>query len=110
MMDIKLKRNETIYIVSEDYRYNMILCCYVNNILTYKIDLSNSLLYTTLCENYATITVYRRSQKHKLNEQCCLFIDKDCRYIQLQCKSASSKQFSFIDFVKAIQCYNIIKR
>lgn len=106
-MDIKFKRNETVYILSEDYSYNTILSCYTNNILTYKINLSNSLVYTTLCENYATITVYRRSQKHKLNEQCCLIIAKDCEYIQLQCKPASSNYFSFIDFVKDIQTYNI---
>lgn len=55
-MDIKLKRNENTYIVSEDYRHHIILACYANNILAYKIDLSNSLLCTTMCENYAIIT------------------------------------------------------
>lgn len=109
-MDIKLKRNERVYIVSEDYRHHVILSYYVNNILAYKIDLSNSLLSTILCENYAIITVYRRSQKHKLNEQCCLIVDKDCEYIQLQCKPADTKHYSFIDFVKCIQIYNNIKR
>lgn len=109
-MDIKFKRNEKVYIVSEDYRHHTLLSCYANSILTYKIDLSNSLLCTTLCENCAIITVYRRSQKHKLNEQCCLIVDKDCEYIELQCKPADSKHFNFIDFVKYIQIYNNIKR
>lgn len=108
-MDIKLKRNEKVYIVSEDYRHHTILSCYTNNILAYKIDLSNSLLYTILCENCAIITVYRRSQKHKLNEQCSLIVDKDCEYIELQCKPADTKYFKFIDFVKYIQIYNNIK-
>lgn len=109
-MDINLKRNEKEYIVSEDYRHHTILACYSNNILIYKIDISNSLLCTVLCENYAIITVYRRSQKHKLNEQCCLIVDKDCEYIKLQRKPADTKHFSFIDFVKYIQIFNNIKQ
>lgn len=108
-MDIKLKRNEKVYIISEDYRHHTILSCYTNNILAYKIDLSNTLLCTILCENCAIITVYRRSQKHKLNEQCSLIVDKDCEYIELQCKSRDTKYFKFIDFVKYIQIYNNIK-
>ena len=35
-MDIKLKRNEKIYVVSEDYRHHTILSCYINNFLEYK--------------------------------------------------------------------------
>lgn len=108
-MDIKLKRNENTYIVSEDYRHHIILACYANNILAYKIDLSNSLLCTTMCENYAIITVYRRSQKHKLNEQCCLIVDKDSEYIKLYSCSTNNKKLSFIDFVKYIQIFNNIK-
>lgn len=106
-MNIKLNRNEKTYIISVDYRQHTILSCYANNILTFKIDLSNSLVKTIVCDDCAIITVYRRSQKHKLNDQCCLIIDKDCEYIQLQCKTASSRHFSFIDFVQKIQCYNM---
>lgn len=109
-MDIKLKRNEKTYIVSEDYRHHIILACYANNILAYKIDLSNSLLCTTMCENCAIITVYRRSQKHNLNEQCSLIVDKDCAYIELQRYSTNTKSYTFIDFVKEIQRYNNIKQ
>lgn len=109
-MDINLKRNEKEYIVSEDYRHHTILACYSNNILTYKIDISNSLLCTVLCENYAIITVYRRSQKHKLNEQCCLIVDQDCGYIELQRHTTNTKNYTFIDFVKKIQRYNNIKQ
>ena len=108
-MDIKLKRNENVYIVSEDYRHHIILACYANNILAYKIDLSNSLLCTIMCENCAIITVYRKSQKHNLNEQCCLIVDKDCEYIKLYSHSTNNKKFSFIDFVKYIQIFNNIK-
>lgn len=108
-MDIEFKRNEKLYIISEDYRFHAILTCYANNILVYKIDLSNSLLCTILCENYAIITVYRRSQKHKLNQQCSLIVDKDCGYIKLLKGSTNAKNFSFIDFVKYIQMYNNIK-
>lgn len=109
-MNINFKRNEQIYIVSEDYRHHTILTCYINNILVYKIDLSNSLLCTILCENYAIITVYRRSQKHNLNEQCSLIVDKDCAYIELQRYSTNTKSYTFIDFVKEIQRYNNIKQ
>lgn len=45
-MDINLKRNEKTYIISVDYRRHSILSCYANNTLTYKIDLSSSLLKT----------------------------------------------------------------
>lgn len=106
-MNIKLNKNEKIYIISVDYRHHTILSCYANNILTYKMDLSNSLVKTSLCDNCAIITVFKRSQKHKLNEECCLIIDKDSEYIQLQCKTENSKHFSFIDFVQKIQCYNM---
>lgn len=108
--NINLKRNEKTYIISVDYRHHTILSCYANNILTFKIDLSNSLLCTILCENYAIITVYRRSQKHNLNEQCSLIVDKDCAYIELQCYSTNTKNYTFIDFVKEIQRYNNIKQ
>lgn len=109
-MDIKLKRNEKVYIVSEDYRHHTILACYANNILVYQIDLSNSLLCTILCENCAIITVYRRSQKHKLNEQCCLIVDKDCEYLEFPSGSSDTNILSFIDFVRYLQIFNNIKR
>lgn len=106
-MDIKLKKNEKTYIISFDYRYHLLLSCYSNNILTYKINLSNSLVNTQIFDNCAIITVYKRSQKHKLNEQCCLIIDKDSEYIKLPYGGTNGKDLSFIDFVKYIQIYNI---
>lgn len=97
-MDIKLKKNEKTYIISVDYRHHTLLACYANNILTYKIDLSSSLIRTELFKNYAVISVYKRSQKHKLNE-----------YITLPYGSTIGKNLSFIDFVKYIQMYNNVK-
>lgn len=108
-MDIKLKKNEKTYIISVDYRHHSMLDCYANNTLTYKIDLSSSLLNTQIFENYAIITVFRRSQKHKLNEQCCLVIDKDNEYITLSYGGTNGKNLSFIDFVKYIQIYNKVE-
>lgn len=108
-MDIKLKKNEKTYIISVDYRHHTLLACYANNILTYKIDLSSSLIRTELFKNYAVISVYKRSQKHKLNEQCCLVIYKDNEYITLPYGSTIGKNLSFIDFVKYIQMYNNVK-
>lgn len=46
----------------------------------------------------------------KLNEQCCLVIDKDNEYITLPYGGTNGKNLSFIDFVKYIQIYNNIKR
>lgn len=108
-MNIKLKKNEKTYIISVDYRHHSILSCYANNILTYKMDLSSSLVKTLMLDNCAIITVFKRSQKHKLNEQCCLVIDKDEEYITLPYGGTNGKNLSFIDFVKYIQIYNNIK-
>ena len=108
-MDIKLNKNEKTYIISVDYRHHSILSCYVNNILTYKIDLSSSLVDTKIFDNCAIITVYKRSQKHKLNEQCSLVIDKDNEYITLPYGGTNGKGLSFIDFVKYVQIYNNVK-
>lgn len=109
-MDINLKRNEKTYIISVDYRYHTILNCYANNVLTFKIDLSNSLVKTIVCDNCAIITVFKRSQKHKLNDECCLIIDKNCEYIEFLRELRNSNNLSFIDFVKIIQHYNNIKK
>ena len=108
-MDIKLKKNEKTYIISVDYRHHSILSCYANNILTYKMDLSSSLVKTLMFDNCAIITVFKRSQKHNLNEQCCLVIDKDNEYITLPYGGTNGKNLSFIDFVNIIQSYNNIK-
>lgn len=107
-MDIKLKRNKKTYIISVDYRYHTILSCYANDILAFKIDLSNSLVKTILCDNCAIITVFKRSQKHKLNDECCLIIDNECKYIEFPSGSRDTNNLSFIDFVKIIQSYNNI--
>lgn len=109
IMDIKLKKNEKTYIISVDYRHHSILSCYANNILTYKMDLSSSLVKTLMFDNCAIITVFKRSQKHNLNEQCCLVIDKDNEYITLPYGGTNGKNLSFIDFVNIIQSYNNIK-
>ena len=108
-MNINLKRNEKIYIISVDYRHHTILSCYANNILTFKMDLSNSLVKTILCDNCAIITVFKRSQKHKLNDECCLIIDKGGEYLEFPACSSDSNNLSFIDFVNIIQSYNNIK-
>lgn len=108
-MNINLKRNEKTYIISVDYRHHTILSCYANNILAYKMDLSNSLVKTILCDNCAIITVFKRSQKHKLNDECCLIIDKGGEYLEFPECSRDSNNLSFIDFVDTIQSYNNIK-
>ena len=107
LMDNKLKKNEKIYIITVDYKDHSILTCYANNILTYKINLSCSLVNTQMFDNFATITVYKRSQKHKLNEQCCLVIDKDNEYIKFSFGGTNGKDLSFVDFVKYVQAYNM---
>lgn len=109
-MNINLKKNEKTYIISVDYRHHTILSCYANNILTYKVDLSTSLLITQMFDNCAIITVFKRSQKRKLNEQCCLVIDKDNEYITLPYGGTNGKTLSFVNFVKNIQMYNNVKR
>ena len=58
-------------------------------------------------DNCAIITVYKRSQKHKLNEQCDLVIDKDNEYITLPYGERIGKDLSFVDFVKYVQNYNV---
>lgn len=108
-MNINFKRNEKTYIISVDYRHHTILSCYANNILAFKMDLSNSLVKTIVCDNCAIITVFKRSQKHKLNDECCLIIDKECEYIEFPSGSRDINNLSFIDFVKIIQHYNNIK-
>ena len=96
--------------MSVDYKHHTILSCYANDILTYRIDLSSSLVHTLLCYNYAIITVFKRSQKHKLNEQCCLIIDENSEYITLPYGGTNGKNISFIDFVSYVRIFNNIKR
>lgn len=108
-MNINFKKNEKTYIISVDYRHHTILSCYANNIVIYKLDLSGSLLKTIICDNCAIITVYKRSKKNKLNEQCALIINEDEEYITQAFASTNSKNLSFIDFVKYVQIFNNIK-
>lgn len=109
-MNIELnKRKIKTYIISVDYRHHTILSCYANNILTFKIDLSNSLVKTILCDNCAIITVFKRSQKHKLNDECCLIIDKESEYLEFPSGSRDTNILSFSSFINIIQSYNNIK-
>lgn len=85
-MNIKFKKNEKTYIISVDYRHHTILSCYANNILTYKIDLSSSLVKTILCDNYAIITVFQIIYLRKFGKiVTSLFFDK-CDTFKIQYK------------------------
>lgn len=89
---LSLREIKKTYIISVDYRHHTILSCYANDILTFKIDLSNSLVKTIVCDNCAIITVFKRSQKHKLNDECCLIIDINCEYIEFPSGSRDTKK------------------
>lgn len=65
-MDINLKRNEELYIVSEDYRHHTILACYANNILIYKND-NIKVVY----KEYSKISKFDR------NLECSIYKCKD---------------------------------
>lgn len=97
------------YIINIDYAHKSFLSCYANNNLVFRINLSDSLICTKIYEHYGNIAIYKRSQKHKLNEECVFFIDNDCEYIVLPFGSSIGKEYNFNDFIKIIQGYNNIK-
>lgn len=97
-----------LLVLSVIYDYSAVLECYYQNELQYKIKLTDSFINTRKVDNDIIISIYRKSQKHKLHKECSFRISKENEILYIP-YGGVFKGLKFDDFYKKLIIYNNVK-